>query len=83
MGLGLCLGVQAQMGLNTILDAERALGAAAAAKGQKAAFVEFLTDDSIIFRPEAVNGKDFWIRQTEPAGSNKQNPRKNQVFRWA
>ena len=70
MGLGLSVGVQAQMGLNTILEAERALGEAAAAKGQKAAFVEFLTDDSIIFRPEAVNGKDFWIRQTEPAGSN-------------
>ena len=70
MGLGLCVGVQAQMGLNTILEAERALGEAAAAKGQRAAFVEFLTDDSIIFRPEAVNGKDFWIRQSEPAGSN-------------
>ena len=70
MGLGLCVGVQAQMGLNPILAAERALGETAAAKGQKAAFVEFLTDDSIIFRPEAVNGKDFWIRQTEPAGSN-------------
>jgi ketosteroid isomerase-like protein len=70
MGLGLCVGVRAQMGLNTILDAERALGEAAAAKGQKAAFVEFLTDDSIIFRPEAINGKDFWTRQTEIPGAN-------------
>jgi ketosteroid isomerase-like protein len=70
MGLGLCVGVYGQMGLNTILEAERALVEAAAAKGQKAAFVEFLTDDSIIFRPDAINGKDFWIRQTEPAGSN-------------
>ncbi len=69
MGLGLCLGVRAQMGLTTILDAERALVETAAAKGQKAAFVEFLTDDSIIFRPEAINGKDFWTRQSDQAGS--------------
>jgi ketosteroid isomerase-like protein len=58
------------MGLATILEAERALVETAAAKGQRAAFVEFLTDDSIIFRPEAINGKEFWTRQTEPAGSN-------------
>jgi ketosteroid isomerase-like protein len=51
------------------LEAERSLVQTAAAKGQKAAFVEFLTDDSIIFRPEAINGKDFWIRQSESAGS--------------
>ena len=70
MGLGLCVGVDAQMGLTTILEAERALGETVAAKGQKAAFVEFLTDDSIIFRPEAVNGKDFWIRQNEASGLN-------------
>ena len=70
MGLGLCVGVEAQMGLSTILEAERALGETAAAKGQKAAFVEFLTDDSIIFRPEAINGKDFWTRQTEQPGLN-------------
>ena len=70
MVLGLCVGGDAQMGLSTILEAERALGEAAAAKGQKAAFVEFLTDDSIIFRPEAVNGKDFWIRQNEASGLN-------------
>jgi len=57
------------MGLSTILDAERALVETAAAKGQKAAFVEFLTDDSIIFRPEAINGKDFWTRQSDQAGS--------------
>ncbi|HVQ56532.1 MAG TPA: hypothetical protein VMS29_07235, partial [Pyrinomonadaceae bacterium] len=70
MGLGLCVSVHAQIGLNTILDAERALGEATVARGQKAAFVEFLTDDSIIFRPEAINGKDFWTRQTELSGSN-------------
>ena len=64
------MSVHAQIGLNTILDAERALGEATVARGQKAAFVEFLTDDSIIFRPEAINGKDFWTRQTELSGSN-------------
>src|SRR5687768_7234260 len=70
MVLGLCVGAQAQMGLSTILEAERALGETAAARGQKAAFVEFLTDDSIIFRPEAINGKDFWTRQAEAPGLN-------------
>jgi hypothetical protein len=58
------------MGLQTIMDAELAFGQAASVKGQKAAFVEFLTDDSIIFRPEAINGKDFWTRQTEIPGAN-------------
>ena len=70
MVLAFCVAAHAQLGLQTIMDAERAFGQTASAKGQKAAFVEFLTDDSIIFRPEAINGKDFWTRQIELQGAN-------------
>lgn len=40
-------------------DSERAMGQAVAEKGVKPGFLEFLADDAIIFRPEAVNGPEF------------------------
>ena len=49
----------AQSLLEPVYDAQRAFEAAVAEKGVKPAFMEFLADDAIIFRPEAVNGRDF------------------------
>src|SRR5437660_8996202 len=43
-----------------IVEAERAFARAAAAKGTRDAFLEFLADDGIIFQPGPVNGKQFW-----------------------
>jgi len=43
-----------------IVEAERAFARAAAVKGTRDAFLEFLADDGIIFQPGPVNGKQFW-----------------------
>src|SRR5439155_6164657 len=43
-----------------IVEAERAFARAAAVKGRRDAFLEFLADDGIIFQPGPVNGKQFW-----------------------
>lgn len=51
-------------------DTERALGKAVAEKGFKPAFLEFLADDAILFRPQAVNGPEF-LRNRESAGSGE------------
>lgn len=49
----------AQSLVDPVYDTQRAFEAAVAEKGVKPAFMEFLADDAIIFRPEAVNGRDF------------------------
>jgi ketosteroid isomerase-like protein len=43
-----------------VVEAERAFARAAATKGTRDAFLEFLADDGIIFQPGPVNGKQFW-----------------------
>src|SRR5947199_1746096 len=43
-----------------IVEAERAFARAAATKGTRDAFLEFLADDGLIFQPGPVNGKQFW-----------------------
>src|SRR5207247_10493376 len=43
-----------------IAEAERAFAKAAATKGTRDAFLEFLADDGIIFQPGPVNAKKFW-----------------------
>lgn len=62
----LCSGAHAQADLQQMLGAEKAFEAAAADKGAKDAFLEFLSEDSVIFRPNAVNGKEFWKTHNEP-----------------
>src|SRR5687767_3849684 len=39
----------------------------AAERGAKTAFLEFLAPDSILFRPQAVNGREYWSRPDHPA----------------
>jgi ketosteroid isomerase-like protein len=51
--------------LQKLVEAEISFAAAAEQRGTKAAFMEFLADDGIIFRPEAKNGKSFWRSQPE------------------
>ena len=43
-----------------LVEMERAFAKAAATKGTRDAFIEFLADDGIIFQPGPVNGKKFW-----------------------
>ncbi len=41
-------------------------------RGPKAAFTEFLSDDAVIFQPDAINGKQYWSSlKTEPEGKLK------------
>src|SRR5438552_11925803 len=51
-----------------IVEAERAFARAAATKGTRDAFLEFLADDGIIFQPGPVNGKQFWQARTPRKG---------------
>lgn len=56
---------------STPVDDARAADAAFAARaaeiGHHAAFIEYLADDAVLFRPEAVNGQE-WLATHEPAG---------------
>ena len=45
--------------LSALIDTERRFAAASATLGMKAAFLQFLDDDSILFRPHPVNGKEY------------------------
>lgn len=62
----LCVGANAQAELQQLFDTEKAFERVAADKGAKSAFLEFLADDAVIFRPDAVNGKEFWKARDEP-----------------
>ena len=46
----------------SLVEAERAFAAASLAKGTRAAFLEFLAKDSVLFRPGPVPGKT-WIEE--------------------
>lgn len=50
-----------------IYDTERAFEAAAAEKGISAAFIEFMSPVGVMFRPDVVNGREWW--KTRPASS--------------
>lgn len=51
--------------LRAVAAVELAFSQAAATKGTREAFLEFLADDAVIFQPGPVNGKEFW-RGREP-----------------
>jgi len=53
--------------LASMADAERAFARASAARGMRAAFLEFLDDDAIGFRPTLGRAKDQWASRPEPA----------------
>ena len=46
--------------VQTLSGAQKEFEQALIAKGAKQAFLEFLTSDSVVFEPEAVNGKEYW-----------------------
>jgi ketosteroid isomerase-like protein len=57
-----------QMNRLAVVEAERAFARAAATKGTREAFLEFLADDGIIFQPGPVNGKQFWRERAPGKG---------------
>ena len=55
----------AQDARDQLLMAERGLTKATGELGVKPAVLQFFSDDAIIFRPEAINSKDFWNRKED------------------
>src|SRR5881409_3349983 len=51
-----------------LVQMEHDFAKAAATKGTRDAFLEFLADDGIIFQPGPVNGKQFWQARTTRKG---------------
>jgi len=62
-----CGNVFAQSDLQQMYGAERSFDQIAEESGIKAAFLGFLASDAIVFRPNPVNGIDFWKSQNDAA----------------
>jgi ketosteroid isomerase-like protein len=52
--------------INSLVDTEREFAKLSAARGMREAFLAYLADDSIVFRPGPVNGKK-WITEQQIA----------------
>lgn len=59
---------QTKSDLQKLVETEKSFAAASAEKGTRSAFLEFLTDDGIVFAPEAANGKAVWKARGESVG---------------
>ena len=58
----------AQDDVKPLFAVDRALSDATSQKGMRNGFLEFLAADSVVFKPEAVNGVEFWKSQpAEPS----------------
>jgi ketosteroid isomerase-like protein len=51
--------------VRVMVDAERKFYQTGQEKGTRAAFLEFLAEDAVIFRPGPVNGKEVWSKRPE------------------
>src|SRR5689334_7511762 len=60
--------------LRKLVDTEQAFARAAAEKGTRAAFLEFLADDGIVFNPTEANGKLVWKARPESPALLAWNP---------
>ncbi len=56
---------QEKPGVEKIIENENAFARFAAEKGVKAAFLEFLADDGLMFAPAQMNGKDYWRKRPD------------------
>jgi ketosteroid isomerase-like protein len=69
--LATLLGLPPMASGSTVAEDVRAADAAFASRaaeiGHHAAFIEYLADDAVLFRPEAVRGQE-WLTTHEPAG---------------
>jgi ketosteroid isomerase-like protein len=52
--------IDRQAALDGMVAAEKAFARAAAEKGTRDAFLAFLADDSLVFQPDPMNGKEVW-----------------------
>jgi hypothetical protein len=74
--LVLFLHISAQENPNAkkIYETERAFEKAVAEKGIKQGFLEFLTDEGMLYNPLPVNGKQYWLGQPDSPASLTWNP---------
>lgn len=67
-----CLGqVQAQPALQEMVKTEQAFSKMAEEKNARDAFMAFIADDGLLFRPGAVNGKKWMIEHPVPPSDKK------------
>jgi ketosteroid isomerase-like protein len=71
----------ADSSLVSIVEVEDSFGRAAEDKGMRAAFLEYLADDGIIFRPAPVNGKEWFLEQPDTPGTLSWRPAYAEVSR--
>jgi hypothetical protein len=73
--LGLILSVaavvQGQTPLQDMVKTEQAFSKMAEEKTAREAFMEFIADDGLLFRPGAVNGKKWMLEHPVPATDKK------------
>jgi len=60
--------------LSTIVEAERAFSRAAAEKGTKEAFLAFMTEEAVLFRPQPVPGKKWMLERPAAPGKLSWRP---------
>lgn len=60
---------QTKSDVEKVVETEKSFAEFAEQKGIKAAFLEFLADDGILFRPTAINGKESWRARPETLAS--------------
>ncbi|RJP73348.1 MAG: nuclear transport factor 2 family protein [Candidatus Zixiibacteriota bacterium] len=51
--------------LQSLVEAERAFARAAADKGVRAAFLQYLADEAVVFRPQAVEARRWYLNYPE------------------
>jgi ketosteroid isomerase-like protein len=54
--------------IDSLIAAERAFSARSVAKGMRPAFLDFLAEDAVIFRPGPINGMQSWRDRGEVPG---------------
>ncbi len=66
-GTSILLGQEPAMrnAVASLVEAERSFAAASLEDGMKKAFLTFLADDALVFRPGPLNGKSIWGKRKE------------------
>src|SRR6266576_4341868 len=65
--------------LQSLVETEQAFSKTAEVQGTREAFLLFIADDGVLFRPKAVNGKE-WMKDHPPPPSN--GPQKRPLLAW-
>jgi ketosteroid isomerase-like protein len=69
--LGICAVAQGQSALQDMVRTEQAFSKMAEEKNARDAFMAFIADDGLLFRPGAVNGKKWMLEHPVPPSDKK------------